>query len=501
MSCNLEHKRTVPDPVHTNGTFQLFNDRQSNTTLNNYVSEGLNIGGCPINVFKLQGIYSQKSLNELNGNVISSGEYPEFPASNITKNDCSEWHSTKYCGKRNLNTYIGFDFGPIELDPAINKYAIDTEKKYHITSIFIQQGDEFRNRITKARVEASDNGLEWKGISLFSLPDDNQEHLIDIKQSHPARYWRVVPISYNTEDDIWVVKKLSFSEYTKTDIQNIQDFILLENRDRSYQTSPIIVKAYYDNQEVQTEFSMFGMQLNNQFTFKFGFNLTIQNLKRPIIIGDILEVVPETQYDINLNPVKKYLEVTDVSWTAGGFTPGWEPTLYTVIAQPMLASQETMDIVGDLNNDFFDSISDGFNTTALKADKNIRAESNTVVPEAGGSLNDIQIIPESIIQNGVKHGVNYNKLNPSSYDYLQEDAMPPNGLPYTEGDKYPENPKNKDYHRLTYSMLDEPVAPRLYQYSEKKKRWIYLETDRRFESNFKKPQQIEFDNGANPAEL
>ena len=66
--------------------------------------------------------------------------------------------------------------------------------------------------------------------------------------------------------------------------------------------------------------------------------------------------------------------------------------------------------------------------------------------------------------------------------------MPPNNAPYTEGDEYPKSPSNGDYHRLTYSKLDDPIPPRLYQYSTIKNRWIFLESDKRFASNSKKPQ-------------
>ena len=38
-----------------------------------------------------------------------------------------------------------------------------------------------------------------------------------------------------------------------------------------------------------------------------------------------------------------------------------------------------------------------------------------------------------------------------------------------------------------YIKLKDPIPPRLYQYSSAKARWIYKETDRRFEMNSKKP--------------
>jgi hypothetical protein len=76
-------------------------------------------------------------------------------------------------------------------------------------------------------------------------------------------------------------------------------------------------------------------------------------------------------------------------------------------------------------------------------------------------------------------GINTNKfLRPRHLH--GRDAMPPNGLPFTEGDAFPDNPKNGDYHRLSYTHVGKNIPVRLYRYSSSKKQWIYLETDHRF---------------------
>jgi hypothetical protein len=142
-----------------------------------------------------------------------------------------------------------------------------------------------------------------------------------------------------------------------------------------------------------------------------------------------------------------------------------------------------------------------FNTSALKSSDKIKAEYNTMVPEIGANHNDTQEISPDTVLNGLKYGVNLNKLNIDNKSYLVEDGMPPNGLPYTEGSKYPENPSNGDYHRLTYEFLKDPIAPKLFQYSSKKSRWIYLETDKRISSNSKKPFVSEYINGVDASKI
>jgi hypothetical protein len=74
--------------------------------------------------------------------------------------------------------------------------------------------------------------------------------------------------------------------------------------------------------------------------------------------------------------------------------------------------------------------------------------------------------------------MNVDKLNRARLP-IGIDAMPPNGLPYTQGDDFPTNPANGAYHRLTYDRVGANLPVRLYRYSTVKARWLYLETDRK----------------------
>lgn len=483
--------------------FDFAADNLSNAFVESIVNEGLQIASAPVNIYKLLGIYEQDKLVDLTGKgkTISSGEYPEFPANNAVMNDVTEWRSIQRGSLILSGAYIGYDFGPIILDNGRLRYGVDTEEKYHITSIMIQQGCESKNRISQARIERSNDGIKWYGVDLITLADDHNGHWIDIKQSAPSRFWRIRPLAFNGgSNDFWTIRRLSLSEFLKTAITNIQDELgFAESRDRSYSTDVITTKGYYDFVEVQTELSRFGIELNTQFVFKFGFSAIVNLLGRPIVIGDILEIPSETQYDVYMKPVKKYLEVTDVSWSAVGFTPGWLPTLYNVVAQPMIASQETLDITGDINlpstdNDFFNLKTSIFNIGNQVSDQLVRAESITIEPEDGTDTADEGIIPNATVKYGLTQGVDLGKLNVDQRGIYIEDGLPPNGIKYTEGPTYPTNPKDNDYHRLTYVGLKDQIPPRLYKYSLAKMRWMFMEEDKRMRSNSRKPQLTQYIN-------
>lgn len=485
--------------VCIDGTFNLSdnNDLEYISSLN---EEALLIGGAVINVFKLLGIHEQGRLVDLTGNgrAISSSSQNNFPAENAFKNDNTIWKSNEKGADVTLKSFLGYDFGPIKLSTTgREKYGIDTKQAYHITTIKIQQDCEGKNRITSARVEYSLNGSKWHGVSIISLPDDHELNTIHIKTSAPARYWRIRPLKFNGgENDAWKVNRVQLIDYRSTDLKNIQDeYGFLESRDRDYSQESVQIKGSYDLIDHVTDLTRFGIQLSSQMIFSINFLACVRALGRPVIIGDIFELPSETQYGPDLKAVLKYVEVTDVTWANEGYTPGWQPTLLRVMAQPLIASQETLDIIGNFVPDvddmgLFDPEDD--NLTLLTDDDNtIQSVSSTLVPESGEDSNSVRVFTEEELQKAKEQGINLQKLNYNQRGLYVEDGLPPNGLPYTEANDFPENPSDGDYHRLTYTQLKDPVPPRLYKYSELKQRWIYCETDRRFEYNGIKPKKKE----------
>lgn len=478
--------------------------------IDNYVTEHLNIGGAVMNIYKLLGIHEQGKLVDVTGKgeAISGGYSSVHVAQNAFDVYQTEWRSVQTGVGVIESAYIGYDFGEIKLkDQSRNMYGIDDASIYrHITAFKIKQSASSTNRCSKVRIERSNDGEKWFGVCVADLPDDDCLNLILIRQSAPARLWRLRPVSFNGgTKDFWGVQALQlFHDYVATHESNIQDKVFFENRDRDYSQEPISIKGSYELVDTPTELTQFAIDIPSQtFYFDVSFSTCVLNLERPLIIGDMIELPSETQYSAELRPIKKWLEVTDVSWSTKGYTPGWKPTLLRVVAQPAIASQETQDLFGDLanipTNDGTGSIlnNDGNNKAYqdyFDITQSIEAEARTKVPETGAELSSVirQWSNEELQNAGDSGLINLQDIGHPRNTVYTEDAIPPNNAPYTEGSSFPSSPKNGDYHRLQYEGLSKDVPARLYRYSTLKGKWVYLETDRRAEYNSPKKTLKEF---------
>lgn len=486
--------------------FDLTTQTKANDYMASLTAEHLEIGGAVVNVYRLLGVHEQCKLVDStgNGSAMSGGDTPGFPAINAFDAYQTEWRSLQKGGDILVSSYIGYDFGTIKTsDRERDMYGIDTSIRKMITSIDIKQSNNPNNRVTKIRIERSDDGKKWYGVAIAPLPNDSCLNEIQLKHSAPMRYWRIRPLEFaGGNTNYWGVQALKLihnNEHTHYD--NIQDKIFLENRDRDYSTENIILKGQYDLVDSQSELSKFGIELPTQiFYISMSFSQMVYKLGRPMIIGDILELPSETMYTPTMRPIKKWLEVTDVSWSTEGYTPGWKPTIMRVIAQPAYASQETQNIFGDMANHIdssglFDK-NDGNNQVwqdYFDSTHTIIAQAKDMVPESGAEGSSaIRQFTDSEKLAASNYGVNLGKIEVNPKALYLEDAMPPNNAPFTEGDTYPDSPSDGDYHRLTYTNLKDYYPPCLYRYSGAKGRWLYLETDRREQYNGLRPIQEEF---------
>ena len=503
MSCN-DQKDLLCSPYQLTKTASL-----DNNLVDAVMNESLSIGGADINVFKLLGVHEKGSLVDLakNGSAISGGSGNTYDAGNAFTAYCNEWRSSQRGAAVVASAFIGYDFGYIKLENGRARYGVDTSVKHNIATISIKQGTASKNRVTKARIERSSDGLKWYGVAVVTFPDDDHLNTVTFKASVQERYWRIRPVVFNGgPNDYWVVQAIQLMDYNATAINNIEDPIFQENRNRDYAPETVPVKGYYDLVDAHSELTKYGIELPTQsYTIRLNFTACVQQLGRPFVIGDIIQLPSETQYSATLEPVYKYVEVTDVSWSTEGYTPGWVPNTLQVIAQPMLATQETQDIFGGLVptvdemglSDKFDGNNPVYQdlapfTQAIKEAETVK------VPERGREGQaTVRQITDADIAKAQQLNVpveNLQRITLRSHDMYAEDAMPPNGAEFTEGPNFPTSPipVDGDYHRLTYVGTAEGIPTRLYRWSGAKNRWIYLESDRRAEYKETRPLLQDF---------
>lgn len=468
---------------------------ESNDTciIDQYVKESINIGGAVVNIHKLLGVHEQGLLHDLtgNGSPISGGDHPNFNALLAFDRLTTEWKSVQVGQQVKTLAYIGYDFGEIKLDNGRLRYGVETFVKKDVAMIKLRQGCKSQNRATKIRVERSPDNDKWFGVAIVDVEDCDGMVTLTFNRSVPSRFWRIRVVEFNGSDtDHWAVQSLQLIDYEATHISNIQDRIFLENRDRDYEEFALRLKGAYQPIEMQSFLSKFGFDglfNGDQIFLEVSFSALIALLGRPFVIGDIVQLPSETQYSPTLRPILKYMEITDVSWAAGGYSPTWQPTLQRVIIQPVMATQETQQVLGKLTQDYdainTSDVDDGMFGKAFQdiasIDQTVSAEQNTQVPEKGSDYADYQKLSDDVYEWADKHpNLDVRKIDRVRHEY-GIDAMPPNGEPYTESDTFPSSPTSGDYHRLTYTNISQGISARLYRYSDIKIKWIYLETDRR----------------------
>ena len=333
--------------------------------------------------------------------------------------------------------------------------------------------------------------LDWFRVDVVNLPNMGAPALIRIKQSAASRYWRLVPLSFagSMTNDSWVIEKLELFDFQQTRLDDIQDTLYMENRDRDYAKASMHIKAAYQPFDAVSDLSKFGFQIADLYTFTTSYATMVKALGRPIVVGDVLEIPSEMQYDHNLRPVRKFLEVNDVSWSAEGFTTNWKPVLYRFQAQQLVPSQEHRDILGTGDTQkyiiddgkFFEGV-EQIQSGPLTATEANQADAVKAVPETGTNVRE------------QASGTNRNGM-PGSYDGVGpyvEDGLPPDGAPYDTGFKLPDVSQGTDgkYFRLEYDPQLK-IAARLYKFSSIKNKFIYVETDRREERSAHRPSQLE----------
>jgi hypothetical protein len=130
---------------------------------------------------------------------------------------------------------------------------------------------------------------------------------------------------------------------------NIQDLLLLENRDRIYDPDVYHMRGVFNMQDVDFDLTQFGLFLNSDTLFiTFHYNDMIDTFQRKIMAGDVIEVPTLKDYnplDPTELPYPKYYVVQDAAFAAEGFSQTWLPHLWRIKATPLVDAQEYRDIL------------------------------------------------------------------------------------------------------------------------------------------------------------
>ena len=341
---------------------------------------------------------------------------------------------------------------------------------------------------------------EWSRAGVFNVIQSPAPQQLNLQTPILCKAIRITPTMF-TGVNSWEVDAIDVLDSVPSNINNIQDLFFNENRDRDYNTMPIMLKCAYTPADSISDLAKYGLSILDQYVFTVAFATMVKLIGRPVVTGDIIEVIPEMQYDQNLLPIRKFLEVTDTGWSSAGFGPAYNPTVYRFTAQQALPSQETRDIFGTMDTEkylmgdalFQNGIGQQIDTTPLTRTEEISKAAANAVPETGSD--DNRSIEGIVLQqplppiNAKGQPPAASNPSPGSGPNLYiEDALPPNGAAYGEGFVLPTIPGPADgaYFRLNY-VPEMQIPARLYRFSMVKNAWIYQETDRRGQYSSIKP--------------
>lgn len=457
------------------------------------MAEALNAAAGPVNVFPLLGVHNQGSTLDLvdaNGYPLSSGTPSGYTIANAFDINDDAWRSVQ-SGVAVLSApaFIGYDFGTKKAWQAIGATGLAAERympsepvRKRVSTLKIKQSADPLRRASQLRVEASDDGITWKRVDVVKVPNNDQMNSVMVRSVAAYNKWRFIPVFFAgvAADLEWEVVQLQLLEQTQLSLDNIEDPLLLENRARAYCRHSTMIKCTYDLLDVQTELAKFGINLPQTYIFSCSFAVLVKALGRPIVIGDVLELPGEAQYDANLRPVRKWLEVTDTAWDTNGYTNNWRPNLYKFYAQPILPSVEHADLLG-LPGEVNDAQSDVsldldgplHNFLGREATENLVQTMEDRVPQDGADGQDIQSGRSMLGREGTYDG----------REMFSQDAIPPDGAPYTKGDALPAANTISDghYHRQTYESVNQMIRPpdRLLRWYADIQRWKAIEINTR----------------------
>ena len=298
---------------------------------------------------------------------------------------------------------------------------------------------------------------------------------------------------------------------------NIQDLLLLENRDRKYDSDIYRIRGIYQLQDYDFNLSQFGLFLSNDILFvTVHINSSVKTIGRKLMSGDVIEL-PHLRDEYALNDysvaLKRYYVIEEVTREAEGFSQTWYPHLYRLKLKQITASQEYKDILdlpieegsdttlGDVLSTFekdmqinnaviaqaeADAGLSGYDTShfyTLQVDQNGRPELVTT---------DLTSLDASTL-NEMADRINQTPERSGYSGYLLGDGLAPNGESFGSGITFPLSAVKGDYFLRTDFMPN-----RLFRFDGS--RWVKVEDNVRHtlsNTNTRQTQKGTFINNTN----
>jgi hypothetical protein len=298
---------------------------------------------------------------------------------------------------------------------------------------------------------------------------------------------------------------------------NIQDLLLLENRDRKYDSDIYRIRGIYQLQDYDFNLSQFGLFLSNDILFvTVHINSSVKTIGRKLMSGDVIEL-PHLRDEYALNDysvaLKRYYVIEEVTRAAEGFSQTWYPHLYRLKLKQITASQEYKDILdlpieegsdttlGDVLSTFekdmqinnaviaqaeADAGLSGYDTShfyTLQVDQNGRPELVTT---------DLTSLDASTL-NEMADRIHQTPERSGYSGYLLGDGLAPNGESFGSGITFPLSAVKGDYFLRTDFMPN-----RLFRFDGS--RWVKVEDNVRHtlsNTNTRQTQKGTFINNTN----
>jgi hypothetical protein len=308
------------------------------------------------------------------------------------------------------------------------------------------------------------------------------------------------------------------------DPTQIQDLLLLENRDRKYDSSIYKIRGHYNVQNLDFNLSQFGLFIDNDTVFAtVHINDWIQTIGRKPISGDVVEL-PHLKDEFALNDyniaLPRYFVIEDVSRASEGYSITWWPHLYRLKLKKITDSQQFADIldqpIADANGDPTNqTLREVLSTKGRELEINdaiiTQAEADTplsgyetrqfytlAIDPTNGSpilttVDDNTSPPDASTMSLDTSRISGRAVRSGYSGYLLGDGFPPNGYEFGHGIMFPANPYLNDY------FLRTDFAPnRLFRYNGKQ--WVKVEDALRHtltNTNNRTTQKTSFINNTN----